>query len=135
MALITWDQSYSVKVKRCDDDHRKLFDLVNALNDAMRVGKGNTVVGKIVAELGNYTKTHFKTEEALMAQTKYPALAGHKVEHQKFVAQVDQFQKDLDDGVAGDSVAVLEFLKDWLTKHIRQVDQNYSAHLNASGIH
>lgn len=27
MALITWDQSYSVKVKRCDEDHQKLFAL------------------------------------------------------------------------------------------------------------
>jgi len=134
MALITWDQSYSVKVKRCDEDHQKLFALINALHDAMRVGKGRAVIGQIVAELSAYTQTHFHAEEALMEQANYPALAGHRVEHQRFVARVAEFQKELNAGTGGNSVAVLEFLKDWLAKHIKKLDQSYSAHLNANGI-
>jgi len=134
MALITWDQSYSVKVERCDAEHRKLFDLINALHDAMRVGKGRTVLQQIVAELHDYTQTHFKAEEALMERANYPALAGHRIEHQRFVARVGEFKNDLNAGVGGNAVAVLEFLKDWLAKHIKQIDQSYSAHLNANGI-
>lgn len=135
MALITWDQSYAVKVERCDAEHRKLFDITNALYDAMRAGKGRTVIQQVVAELSDYTQTHFRAEEALMERAKYPGLAGHQLEHQKFVARVKEFQKDLDAGTGGNSVAVLEFLKDWLAKHIKRVDQSYSAHLNANGIH
>ena len=134
MALVTWDQSYSVKVKQCDEEHQKLFHLMNALHEAMRVGKGRTVLQQIVAELSDYTKTHFRAEEALLEQTRYPALAGHRLEHQKFVARVAEFQKDLNAGMGGNSVAVLEFLKDWLVKHIKKVDQSYSAHLNANGV-
>jgi hemerythrin len=134
MALISWDQSYSVKVKRCDEDHQKLFALMNTLHDAMRVGKGRTVIRQIVSELSDYTQTHFQAEEALMEQANYPALAGHRVEHQRFIARVAGFQKDLDSGTSGNSVAVLEFLKDWLVKHIKKLDQSYSAHLNANGI-
>jgi len=135
MALITWDQSYSVKVKRCDEDHQKLFALINALHDAMRVGKGRSLIGQIVAELSAYTQTHFRAEEALMEKANYPALPGHRVEHQRFIARVAEFQKDLDAGAVGNSVAVLEFLNDWLAKHIKKLDQGYSAHLNANGIH
>ena len=29
MSLITWDQSFSVKVERCDNEHRKPFDLID----------------------------------------------------------------------------------------------------------
>jgi hemerythrin len=134
MALITWDQSYSVKVKRCDEDHQKLFALINALHDAMRVGKGRSVIRQIVAELSTYTQTHFQAEEALMEKASYPALPGHRVEHQRFIARVAVFQKDLDAGTSGNSVAVLEFLNDWLAKHIKKLDQSYSAHLNANGI-
>ncbi|HXY03433.1 MAG TPA: bacteriohemerythrin [Terriglobales bacterium] len=134
MALVTWDQSYSVKVKQCDEEHQKLFHLMNALHEAMRVGRGRTVLQQIVAELGDYTNTHFRAEEALMEQCRYPSLAGHRLEHQKFVARVSEFQKDLKAGTGGNSVAVLEFLKDWLVKHIKKVDQSYSAHLNAHGI-
>jgi len=135
MALVTWDQSYSVKVKRCDEDHQKLFALMNSLHDAMRVGKGRNVIGEIVTELSDYTETHFRAEEALMEKAKYPALPTHRLEHQKFVAQVLGFKKELEAGMAGNPVAVLEFLKDWLAKHIKKVDQSYSAHLNANGIH
>jgi len=134
MSLVTWDQSYSVKVKRCDQEHQKLFQLMNALHDAMRVGKGRTLIQQILGELNDYTKIHFRAEEGLMELAKYPALAGHRIEHQKFVTRVAQFQKDLDAGTGGNSVAVLEFLKDWLVKHIQKIDQSYSAHLNAHGI-
>jgi len=134
MALVTWDPSYSVKVKRCDQEHQKLFDLMNALHEAMRMGKGRKLMQQIVAELSNYTNTHFGAEEALMEQCKYPALPGHRLEHQRFVKQVADFQHDLDAGTGGNSVAVLEFLKDWLVKHIKKLDQSYSAHLNAHGI-
>jgi hemerythrin len=134
MALVTWDQSYSVKVKRCDDDHQRLFHVMNALYEAMRLGKGRSVIGQIVGELSDYTQTHFQAEEALMERANYPGLAGHRVEHQRFVGRVAEFQKDLDAGTGGNSVAVLEFLKDWLVKHIKKLDQGYSAHLNANGI-
>jgi hemerythrin len=135
MPLIKWNESFSVKVKRLDDDHRKLFDLTNALFDAMRVGKGNTIIQQIVAELCDYARIHFQTEEALMERAKYEALPGHRLEHQRFFARVDEFKKQLGAGGAGNSAVVLGFLKDWLTKHIKQVDQSYSAHLNASGVH
>lgn len=135
MALITWDQSFSVKVERCDSEHRKLFDLINALYDAMKVGKGRAVLQQIVSELSDYTQTHFRAEEGLMERAKYPGLAGHRLEHQRFVAKVHDFKKDLDAGIGGNAVAVLEFLKDWLAKHIKTIDQKYSTHLNSCGIH
>lgn len=135
MSLITWDESFSVKVQRCDEDHQKLFGYMNSLHDAMRVGKGRAVIQQIVTDLDAYTKTHFTAEEALMEQANYPSLNGHRLEHQRFIVRVGEFKKDLDSGIGGNSVAVLEFLKDWLAKHIKKLDQSYSAHLNAHGIH
>lgn len=113
MALVTWDQSYSVKVKRCGDDHQKLSDLMNALYEAMRAGRGRSVVGQIVGELSDYTQTHFKAEEALMERANYPGLAGHRVEHHRFVGRVAEFQRELDadaDRKLGGSSGILEGL-------------------------
>jgi len=55
MALITWNAALSVGVKEIDDQHKKLIDLVNQLNDAMHAGKGRDVLGAVLAELVKYT--------------------------------------------------------------------------------
>jgi hemerythrin len=134
MALVKWDPSYSVKVIRCDEDHKKLFSLINSLHDAMLAGKGAEKVQAVVKELRDYTKFHFSAEEAMLEKTKYPVLSSHRAQHQDFVKRVEQFQQDLATGKGGNPISVLEFLKDWLTKHIKQTDQKYSAHLNSNGI-
>lgn len=135
MSLITWDQSYSVKVAKLDDDHQKLFSYVNTLHDAMHAGKGSSVVQSIVAELVNYTQTHFEREEMLMEETKFPGREAHRREHQKLIAQVGDYKKALDSGERVNTVAVLQFLREWLTQHIHGMDKGYSSHLNAKGIH
>jgi hemerythrin len=135
MALITWDQSYSVKVAELDGHHQKLFSLLNTLHDAMRTGKGNSVIQSIVEELANYTHTHFQREEALMEETKYPGLEVHRMEHQKLMAKVGGYKAALDKGSGVNTSAVLDFLREWLAKHINRMDKAYSSHLNASGIH
>jgi hemerythrin len=135
MALITWDQSYSVKVTELDGHHQKLFFLLNTLHDAMREGKGSSVIKTIVEELANYTHTHFQREEALMEQTKFPGLDAHRVEHQKLMAKVSEYKAALDKGSGVNTSAVMEFLREWLAKHINRMDKAYASHLNANGIH
>lgn len=78
MALITWNENYSVKVKQFDDQHKKLIDMINELHDAMKVGKGKDVMEKILAGLIQYTVTHFANEERLMKQHNYPDYEQHK---------------------------------------------------------
>jgi hemerythrin len=72
MALLTWNESYSVKVKQCDDDHKKLFSSLNALHEAMMAGKGADAVRQTLKELADYTRYHFASEESLMQKTSYP---------------------------------------------------------------
>jgi hemerythrin len=131
MALYDWNPSYSVKVRSCDAEHIKLFALINDLHEAMQSGKGKQVIEEVVGELERYTHTHFSAEEALMAKANYPALTAHRAEHKKFVDAIVGFRKQ---GITGQSIAVLTFMNDWLTKHIMGTDQKYSAHLNAHGI-
>ena len=134
MPLVVWDKSYSVNVKRCDEQHQKLFSMLNGLHQAMSVGQGRSVVAPIVQELGAYTDTHFRAEEKLMEQASYPALAAHREQHKTFVAQVEKFKQDLANGNSSPAIEVAGFLMNWLSKHIRQTDRQYSAHLNAKGI-
>lgn len=135
MALVTWDESYSVKVEKFDEDHRKLFAFLNKLHDAMKAGHGDQVIQGVVKEMADYTKFHFAAEEAMLQKTNYPDFPAHRAQHQIFVKKVEEIQQDLKAGKGGESIAVTTFLKDWLSNHIKQTDQKYSSHLNANGTH
>jgi hemerythrin len=78
MELIQWNNNLSVGIAEIDSQHQRLIKLINDLNDAMRVGKGKDVTGKIINELTNYTLTHFTKEESYFAKYAYPETDAHK---------------------------------------------------------
>jgi hemerythrin len=134
MALITWSDSLSVKVKQFDDQHKKLVDMVNQLFDAMKTGKGNQVMGDILKQLIAYTQTHFAAEERLLKQYGYPDFEAHKKEHNALVIQVLDLQKQFQEGKAVLTQNVMTFLRDWLSKHIQGDDKKYGIFLNGKGV-
>jgi len=135
MALLTWNPSYSVKIAELDGHHQKFFYLMNCLHDAMREGKGNRMIRGIVKDLVNHTRTHFQREEALMEQANFPGLEAHRTAHQQVLNRLAEFQDALDRKRVVTTAVVLEFLRGWLPNHIHEMDQSYSSHLNAKGIH
>lgn len=134
MALISWSDSLSVKVKQFDDQHKKLVDMVNQLFDAMKAGKGNQVMGDILKSLIQYTQTHFAAEERIMKQYGYPDVEAHKKEHNALVMQVLDLQKQFQEGKAVLTQNVMTFLRDWLSKHIQGDDKKYGVYLNGKGV-
>jgi len=134
MALLTWNDSYSVKVKHLDDQHKKLIDMINQLYDAMKVGKGSEVIGPVLKSLITYTQTHFSTEEQLMKLHGYPDYEIHKNEHTQLVAQVGNIKKEMDAGKMPLTQHVMNFLRDWLIKHIQGDDKKYGPFLNNKGV-
>jgi len=134
MSAFVWNDSYSVHVEHFDAQHRKLFEVVNSLDEAMRAGRGDEVMRDVVHRLAVYTRTHFLQEEVAMRRTGYPAMAAHRAEHQALMAEVEKFKKDLDEGRQPNTVVVLDFLREWLVNHIRKSDRAYSDHLNAHGV-
>lgn len=134
MPLMTWDAEYGVQVNQFDQDHQRLFGMVNDLNDAMRAGKGKFVLGQVLRELVRYTQQHFAAEEAAMRKTRFPDMAAHAEEHQLLTKKVQTFLAEFEAGNALISIDVLHLLRDWLDNHIRVTDKSYAAHLNANGI-
>lgn len=123
MALFPWDDKYKTNHPVIDTDHKKLVELINKLADAMQAGKGRDVCGKVLNELVDYTKTHFATEEKLMAAHGYVNTADHKAEHAKFVKEVLDFKVKFDSGALTVTSSLLNFLRDWLIKHIMNSDK------------
>lgn len=134
MALLTWNDSYSVKVRQFDDQHKKLVEMINSLHDAMKVGKGRETMDIILKSLIDYTKTHFADEERLMTQHQFPGYEKHKKEHNLLTIQAQEINKQLEAGTFVVSQELLTFLREWLVKHIQGEDKQYGPFLNGKGI-
>jgi len=100
----------------------------------MKAGKSKEVIGKILDELINYTGYHFKTEEDLFDKYGYPDKNTHKRQHGDFVDQVVKLKEDYDSGKSVLSIDLMNFLKDWLLKHIAGTDKKYTPFLNSKGV-
>jgi len=134
MALINWQPNYSVNIKEIDLQHRKLIDVINKLHDAMKSGKGKEVMSKILGELVDYTNYHFGNEEKLFDQYGYSESRTHKRQHSDLVKQVVNYKNDFETGKSMLTMELMNFLKDWLTKHILDSDKQYSSFLNSKGV-
>jgi hemerythrin-like metal-binding protein len=124
----------SVGVGKIDKEHQGLFDLMNQLHDGMLSGRGKDVLGPVLGNLMQYTKVHFGNEETLLRLHSYPQLADHMKYHEVFRKKVGDLDTQFKSGTAALSVSTLEFLRDWLSKHILGVDAQYKAFLAAKGV-
>lgn len=134
MALIVWSDDLSVKVSKSDEQHKVLIKLINDLHEAMLKGKSKEIISEILKSLIDYTVIHFNEEEALLEKYNYPDLAVQKKAHGFFVQKVSEFQEGYKKNKFGLSIEIMDFLSDWLQKHINGIDKNYSAFLNEKGV-
>jgi hemerythrin len=135
MALIQWTPEFSVGVEKFDEQHKKLFSLINELHGAIQQGRGPETLQGVLSSLADYVKTHFTEEEALMEKYRFPHLSAHRSEHKKLAAQVAKLQvwRKTSDTLL--SPVVMEFLLNWLSNHIQKTDMRYKPFLNDLGVH
>lgn len=134
MPIMSWTDTYSVGVAEIDLQHKKLIDLINALHDAMTKGQAKSVLGKILGDLISYCANHFSAEEKLFDQHGYPDAAEHKEKHQKMTSKVLALQQQFEQGKATITLDVMDFLQQWLDKHILGTDKKYGPFLNSKGV-
>jgi hemerythrin-like metal-binding protein len=131
---LDWDESFGTKVALFDEQHRKLFDMVNDLHDAMQQKRSKEAIGTILSRLIAYTGSHFAAEEEAFRKSGYPGEAQHRQQHARLVEQVLDLQRKFSSGETLLTQQVIEFLQDWLINHIKKEDCRYGAHLNRHGI-
>jgi hemerythrin len=131
--LVKWSNDFSVNIAEVDDQHKKLVRMINELHEAMKLGKGREILDRILNNMVDYAKVHFATEERLMKQYSYPGYLNHKAEHDLFVKKVSEFYEEFQQGRIS-AIDVMNFLKDWLVKHILGSDKKYGPFLNSKGV-
>ena len=98
MAIINWEKELSVNITELDEQHKKLIDIINDLHNAMLKGKSRDILDKVLDNLIDYTKNHFRSEEILFEKYNYPDYLKHKKEHDDLVKQVLEIQEKYKSG-------------------------------------
>ncbi|WP_297848294.1 bacteriohemerythrin [uncultured Desulfovibrio sp.] len=123
--FVQWTPRLDLHVPAIDGQHRQLCAYINDLYRAMKNNRTGEELQAIVKKLRDYTASHFSDEEKIFAASHYPGTAEHKAIHRKFVAKLDEFEQQLENGTATVSMDLLSFLKDWLINHIAGTDPTY----------
>ena len=134
MALIQWKEDFTVQVKAFDTHHKRLIDLINGLHDSMLTGKHQETLGKTLKELHDYTRYHFGEEERLMTQHGFEGYRAHKLQHDNFVAKVQECIRKYETGRLTMTIDIMNFLRDWLKDHIFGTDKRYSGFFGSRGV-
>ncbi len=136
MSSIIWNKmKHDVKVKLLNEQHRKLFDTLKELYNAMEDKSDKAALLRIINNLSLYIKEHLDAEEALLEKYNYPELEEQREQHKLFVNKIEEFKKDFENNKFMLYFDMAIFLKSWIANHIEEIDKKYSDFLNSKGIY
>lgn len=129
MGIFKWDDSYSVHIDTVDDQHQRLVEMINALDEAIQNGSDDTLLAELLAGLIEYTQYHFANEERVMADPSFDRehYVEHKAQHDAFVDKIVAAQEAHASGAAELSGELMEYLVAWLIDHIVGTDKTMAA--------
>jgi hemerythrin-like metal-binding domain len=133
MAFVEWDNRYSVNNSAMDEHHRRLFDIVNAVHEAVWAKHDRTKLGDIVQTLRQHSEAHFSAEEEAMRRHDYPGHDDHCREHRLLLEGLAGLERRLKAEDRAVGLDMLHFLlRDWLVIHILTHDKQYAPYLRSA---
>lgn len=133
MTLLRWRDSLSLNVPAIDNDHKRLFELLNRVRFLDLAGDEPQAIADALSELLLYTQTHFRREERLMELGNYPGLQVHRRYHQQFTNQVAEAMANFRAHPGEFRVHdIYQLLANWLVDHVLGEDMKirpFVAHL------
>jgi len=130
-----FDKSLETGHAKIDEQHKQLFDAINAIIEASEKGSGKDEIYKTFNFLNQYTILHFKDEEKLQKEYGFPGYEAHKKYHDDFKATVkDMTNALIEKGPVKELIdAAAKTAGDWLITHIKGNDIAMAAYLKSKG--
>lgn len=134
MFSFMWKSRYSVGVKELDEQHQTIMKGLNELHEGMMCGKLSEAAAPLISNLVSLAAEHFVTEERLMESTQFPGLADRRAKHQTLSNKVQEFIARQELGDVAAYSQFMYFLREWITRHMENEDQDYTQWLAEHGI-
>ena len=122
---IVWTPNLSVGVEHIDNQHKIWFEKANGLFEASKERRARDYIDTMLKFLDEYTKEHFRDEEAYMEKIHYPEIDAQKKAHASFINELAKLKSDYDK--SGGNILVImnanKMVTNWLTNHIIYMDK------------
>lgn len=122
--FIEWNSIYSVGIEIIDNQHKRIFELINEIYNTSKLDFAQ--FEKVRIQLNNYANYHFRLEEKLFEITHYPQTNAHLQEHNEFREKIKQWNEKSKKEMENE---LFDFLVDWLIEHILNVDMKYAPYI------
>jgi hemerythrin len=132
--LIVWADKYSVGVAEIDNQHKKLIETINSLNEIIRTIPDKDKIEIIINNIVEYKKFHFATEEKYFHQFGFEGTTLHETAHHNFDINVKKLIETHSDNPLALAFSLIDFLEDWFLKHLTNMDQLYKKCFHEHGL-
>jgi hemerythrin len=122
-----WNSSFAIGIEAIDDQHKKIFDHLLAIEDSVAKRDPWHIVHFFLSQLREYLKFHLAVEEALLEIIRYPDLDDHCDSHAQLIDQIDRLEDQLEK--KGSSENLVAFFEDWFVRHVLSRDREYAAYV------
>jgi hemerythrin len=123
--MIEWNDKYSVNISLIDEQHKKLFEILNKAIIAKKHSKVTKDILGILDEMTEYALEHFEIEERYMKEFHFPEYQTHRKEHIDFANDTIDYKNRVVGGDFQILNEILDYLKQWLVNHIQVSDRKY----------
>ncbi len=123
----SFSEKFITGIEIVDREHEKLFAIINQTNKIIYsdiMHDKYDAITNILAELKDYTITHFHDEEEYMKQVGYDGLEAQQIAHQAFIDKIEDIDlNEIDDNQNEYLRSLINFLLCWLVNHILKMDK------------
>lgn len=129
MEIFSWKESFNTGIDEVDEQHKRFMDCLNDCHRQFAVGGNKKVEAGLLFKLRKYAEEHFAYEEEFMLLRGYEGRPAQVRQHQFFRTQLAELEVGVAKGY-DNTMALLDFLRDWFLTHILEEDRKYVGQRN-----
>ena len=126
MPLFRWLPEYSVNEAELDNNHKKLFYILNTVYENVMNSQKLDCVLPVIDELSEYARYHFTEEEKYMREKGFQEIDAHISEHREFKHKIEALKTNQSGNNLEVTKELIIVLGGWLLHHVIKEDTKYS---------
>lgn len=134
MVNLEWHDRLLTGVKRLDDDHKRVLEIMRELQERI-LNKDYDPCPALFSDLLEAGGAHFAFEEAYLAEANYPYIEEHIQYHHDLVGKVKEVKAICESpGERGKLQEAFDYMAEFLINDVIAGDQQFKSYLESRGL-